>query len=483
VLKFGGTSIATRAGWDAIEGVVRRHEASGRRPLVVCSAAAGITNRLTALTGPGLTDAEIADGLAAVARVHRALAVALELDSSSLLAEDEASLARACAAPRPLSPAACAAILAHGELISTRLGAAFLARRGLSVARVDARTLLLAVDEGDRAERTLSARCRPRSTRELRAALDATGADVIVTQGFIAGGPNGETALLGRGGSDASGAYLAAGVAAEALEIWTDVPGVFTTDPRRVPDARLVRRLSYGEAEAVGALGAKVLHPRTIEPAREAGVAIPIGWTARPDFEGTRIARTQPPRGPKAIVSRRDLALVSMWRPSSWQPVGFMAEVASRFHRLGLSMDLIASSPSEIRTTIDLSAFPSAADELDRLCGELDDVCRPRVVGRVACVSAVGAGVAGDLLARWRGFSTIDSAAVHLVSHAANGHHISVVVDQEAEAELVAAAHAELLAGTADESTFGVAWSELEGGGPGALGAGASAEARPEACA
>src|SRR5690606_20663387 len=209
--------------------------------------------------------------------------------------------------------------------------------------------------------------CAPRSADELRAAIDATGADVIVTQGFIAGTGDGGTALLGRGGSDASGAYLAAGFAAEALEIWTDVPGVFTADPRRLPDARLIRRLSYGEAEAAGALGGKVLHPRTIEPAREAGVPIRIGWTARPDVDGTRIARTRPPRGAKAIVSRRDLALVSMWRPSSWQPVGFMAEVAARFHQLGLSMDLVASSSSEIRATIDLAAFPSAAAELDRL--------------------------------------------------------------------------------------------------------------------
>jgi diaminopimelate decarboxylase/aspartate kinase len=143
-----------------------------------------------------------------------------------------------------------------------------------------------------------------------------------------------------------------------------------------------------------------------------------------------------------------------------------MAEVAARFHRFGLSMDLIASSPSEIRVTIDLAAFPSAAGDLERLCAELENVCRPRVVPQVACVSAVGTGLAEDLSARWRGFAGIAEPAVHMVCHAANGQHVSVVVAEEAEPELVAAAHRELLAGADDDSTFGPSWSALHQADP-----------------
>jgi diaminopimelate decarboxylase/aspartate kinase len=490
VLKFGGTSVASRQGWDVALELVRRHWQSGRRVVLVCSAAAGVTDRLTRLIESLAAGGDPAPMLADIARLHRRLGAALEVDAGSLLAGDERDLAAAARAEGALSPARRAAILAHGELMSTRLGTAFLAARGLPVARIDARRLLRAADGGGpREEETLSARCAPLPTGELRAALEATGAEVFVTQGFIAGGPSGETVLLGRGGSDASGAYLAAGLAAEALEIWTDVPGIFTADPRACPEARLVRRLSYGEAEAIGALGAKVLHPRTIEPVRHAGIPIRIGWTGRPEVEGTRIARARPARGAKAIVSRRNLALITMWRPSSWQPVGFMAEVAGRFHRLGLSMDLIASSPSEIRVTIDLAAFPSAAGDLERLCAELEDVCRPRVVPRVACVSAVGAGLAEDLSARWRGFAGISEGAVHMVCHAANGQHVSVVVAEEAEPDLVAAAHRELLAGADDDSTFGPDWSTLHQGDPAPARRSAKSQAEPakapsqEACA
>ncbi len=460
VAKFGGTSVATPSGWATIARVVGGHRAAGRRVILVCSAVAGITNRLTAIADRIASGEDPAPVLREVHAIHRELGAGLGIDAGLLLADDERRLLELCAPARSLAPGARAEILAHGELMSTRLGAAWLARHGLDAIRVDARTLLRAVPDTSRDERYLSACCAP-ERGSLRAELEALDAGVIVTQGFIASNAEGETVLLGRGGSDTSGAYFAAASAAEALEIWTDVPGMFTADPRHLPEARLLRRMSYREAEAAGTLGAKVLHPRTIAPARQAGIPIRIRWTAHPELEGTVISRARSPRGAKAIVSRRDLALVTMWRSSSWQPVGFMAEVAARFHAFGLSMDLIASSPSEIRATIDLAAFPSARDDLARLCVELEPVCRPRVVSRVACVSVVGAGITERMLAGWPRFAPIAGAAVHLVTHSACGDHVSFVVDPHAEAELVAAAHAELLARADNESAFGPAWSEL----------------------
>ncbi len=460
VLKFGGTSVASRRGWEAVRAVVERHRADGLFPLVVCSAAAGVTDRLVAVADTLAAGGDPALGLAEVARIHRQLARELELDVAVIEA-DERSLASACAIAGSLTAPARATILAHGELISTRLGAAWLANQGLAATWMDARRLLRASGEGGRDERYLSARCEPGSRVEMRAALAETRADVVITQGFIAGTNDGGTALLGRGGSDASGAYLAAGLGAASLEVWTDVPGVFTADPRRMHEARMLKRLSYSEAEAAGALGAKVLHPRTIEPARIAGVPIRIGWTGRLDVTGTVIARNLAPNGAKAIVSRRNLVLLSMWRRSSWQPVGFMAAVASKFQRFGLSMDLVASSTSEIRATIDLGAFPSATRDLDALCAELETVCRPRVVSHVACVSAVGAGVAHDLFGDAAG-----ATAIHLLSYAANAHHISIVVDRAAEPELVARGHQRLLELAGDDSTFGASWSALNESAP-----------------
>jgi diaminopimelate decarboxylase/aspartate kinase len=461
VLKFGGTSVSSPERWDRIGQIVGRHTAAGRRVLVVCSAVSGVTNTLEAIVTALAGNADPAPLVADIRRVHLDLASALGLDPSLVrddLASLDAAIAAAATAPGPRDHAA---ILAHGELLSTRIGTARLNARGMRATRIDARTLLRSEPDSDRAEAYLSARCDARRHPDVRAALDAIDEQIVVTQGFIARDRQGDTVLLGRGGSDASGAYLAAAIDADLLEIWTDVPGLFTADPRVVPGACLLRRVSYSEAEALGALGAKVLHPRTIEPCRKHGIPIRIGWTDRPDVEGTRIAGARSPHGVKSIAARRGLALLAMWRPSSWQPVGFMAEVAARFQRRGLSMDLISSSPSEIRVTVDLGAFPSAAGELDAVLTDLTEVCRPRLVSRIGCVSVVGAGVVHDLLRRGIGLDVPADAHVHMVNHAANGGHVSFVVDAQDIDRLVAASHDRLIAGASRPSIFGPRWSEL----------------------
>ncbi len=403
---------------------------------------------------------EPAPALAEIRAIHKTLAAKMGLDATSLLAEEFISLERTAAQWRSGVLAQRALLLAHGELMCTKLASAWLSARGLPCAHVDARQLLCALPTtGDRAERYLSAQCGVHSSPEAQAQLDATGAQVIVTQGFIARGEHAETVLLGRGGSDASAAYLAAALDAESVEIWTDVLGMFTADPRIAPDACLLQRLSYAEAEALGALGAKVLHPRTIEPVRKRGIPLRIGWTDRPDLNGTRVTGARAPRGIKAVVGRHELALIVMTRPSSWQPVGFLADVAVRFQRRGLSMDLVTSSSSEIRATLDLSAFPSARVELPALLEELREVCRPRLVPRVGCVSVVGAGA--SVLACPNMSRAFANAHVHLIGHAANGCHVSFVVDELEVESLVTAGHRALLKGSADSAVFGARWDAL----------------------
>ena len=465
VLKFGGTSVATAERWASIETIIRSQRAAGMRVLVVCSALAGVTNRLEALVADIDRGVPADAALGALAETHAALAGALGVDVDRVLGTELAALKRrvGALAGREVTPPERAALMAYGELLSSRLGTAWLERRLGDVAWLDAREVLRGLDTGERAERYLSAGCAATFDPDARRRLDALGVPVVVTQGFIARGSGGETVLLGRGGSDAAAAYLGAAVGASAVELWSDVPGMFTADPRAVAGARLLRRVSYDEAETFGALGAKVLHPRAVEPARAAGIPIRLGWTAQPDVVGTRILGSRQPRGAKAVVSRRQLALVTMWRRSSWQPVGFMADVASRFHARGLSMDLIASSPSEIRVTVDLAAFPSAASELDALLGELSQVCRPRVTQRVACVSVAGAGVAHALGRTARGAALFSEVPTYLVSHAPSGGHISVIVDDCEAPGLVASLHDKLIAPRRDEGTFGPSWSALGG--------------------
>lgn len=432
----------------------------------MCSAVAGTTNLLEQAVDAvdrGRDPAPILDEIRAK---HRSLGAALGLDVTALLGAALRSLAAELAGPGPVTPARHARILAHGELLSTRLGAHWLASRGLPAAWLDARDVLRAVDDDgpERAEHYLSARCAYAPSAEARARVEATRAPIVVTQGFVARDGDGDTVLLGRGGSDTSAAYFAALIDAERLEIWTDVPGLFTADPRVVRDARLLRQVSYAEAEALGALGAKVLHPRSIEPVREHRIPIRLGWTARPDVLGTRINGMRVPGGPKAISARRNLVMLSMRRPSTWQPIGFMAEVAACFGDHGLSMDLITTSPAEIRATVDLSAFPSAADTLGELTTELTRVCEPRVVTDVACVSLVGAGLADDMTLVRDALGPLAGAGVHMLATAANGSHVSAVVDEALVDDLVAAVHQRVFGARGDAiegAVFGPLWSAM----------------------
>jgi bifunctional diaminopimelate decarboxylase / aspartate kinase len=458
--------------WRCIEQIVRRHRDRGARVVLVCSAVAGVTNLLQRIIdarrhGPD-TARQLAELVDEIETIHDRLGAAMGLDATGLIAEPLRHLRGVCSEAGPLSPACRAQLLSLGEVMSTHLGAAWLRARGLSVQWLDARDVLTAVpEEVTRDEYFLSARCDYAPNPRVRRHLDCLGAPVIITQGFVARGPRNETVLLGRGGSDTSAAYLAALIAAERLEIWSDVPGMFTADPRRLSEARLLRRLSYGETESLAALGARVLHPRCIEPLRETGIPLRLGWTTRPEIAGTLVSASRSPRGPKAIAARKNLALISMRRPSSWQPVGFLAEVSACFQRRGLSMDLVASAPSEIRATVDVGAFPSVGSELDDLAAELAQFCAPQVLAPVACVSVVGRRV-GAALAGHQALRAVADAAVHMMAHAANGGHVSAVLDAGAADNLILTMHEQLF-GDDDEVWMGPSWADLNRPTPNAL--------------
>lgn len=460
VLKFGGTSVSSLQAWERISEAISEHRVRGRRVLVVCSAVRGVTNLLEAALAAVSEGGSAAAQLETLRATHIALGNELGLDAAALLAGELRSLNRLLATGSTMTPARRARVLAHGELMSTRLGTTWLAAREVPVRRIDARALLRAeaVDETvghvSEVDRYLSAEIDTTPNPGLRLPTP-----VVVTQGFLARGQRGGTVLLGRGGSDTSAACLAAVIGAEALEIWTDVPGMFSADPRTIGGARLIRAVSYAEAETMGALGAKVLHPRSVRPVRERGIPLWIRWTHRPKLGGT-VVHAETIEGAKAITSRGGLGLLTMCRPSQWQPVGFMAEVAECFRRTGVSMDLISSSPSEIRATIDLAALPGADAAVGALLADLARVCEPTLMRDMACVSIIGEGVAHRLATQAAEVRALSSHDVHLVVHAANDTHVSWVVDAAHADEVVATAHDALFTEVA-ESYLGAAWSEL----------------------
>lgn len=474
VLKFGGTSVSRRERWDTIGSLMGKRAAEeGARVLVVVSAVSGVTNALQAACDAHADGAAVAAMLEAIAERHRAYAAdELGLDPEAALGARLAALRALATDPRRASGALDwqAELLAQGELLSSTLGVAYLRSQGLAVDWMDARDWLHAAPIPHQSAwgARLSVSCDSRGDAALRARFDAAGAPLRITQGFIARAADGGTAILGRGGSDTSAAYLGALIGAARVEIWTDVPGMFSANPRQVPDARLLSRLDYAEAQEIATTGAKVLHPRCIHPCREAGVPLWIRDTTRPGLAGTVIdgdAATVP--GVKAVSSRRGIVLVSMETIGMWQQVGFLADVFERFRRHGLSVDMIGSSETNVTVSLDPSENLVSTDVLERLGADLAEVCRVKVIAPCAAITLVGRGIRGLLHKLTDVWSEFGRERVHLVSQSSNDLNLTFVVDEAVADGLLPRLHQLLVQAGAmpveETAVFGPSWKRLDG--------------------
>jgi diaminopimelate decarboxylase/aspartate kinase len=361
-----------------------------------------------------------------------------------------------------------AEVLAQGELLSSTLGAAYLRAQDLDFGWCDARDWLdaLAMPNQNPWATRLSVNCRSESGGEWRTRFSAQVPRLLLTQGFIARHADGGTAILGRGGSDTSAAYFGALLDARRVEIWTDVPGMFTANPREVPDARLLTRLDYAEAQEIATTGARVLHPRSIKPCRDAGVPMAILDTQRPDLPGTSIdgdAATVP--GVKAISRRDGVVLVSMESIGMWQQVGFLSDVFERFRRHGLSVDLIGSSETNVTVSLDPGENLVNTDVLAELSADLAQVCKVKVITPCAAITLVGRGMRSllhKLSAVWAAFG---QERVHLISQSSNDLNLTFVIDEADADGLLSELHAALIDSGAmpvqDAEVFGPSWKEI----------------------
>lgn len=472
VLKFGGTSVSRRERWDTIGRLAAKRMATGdTRALVVVSALSGVTNELQAIANGDGIDARIA----ALVERHRAFCVELGLDPGAVLGERLAALQGLGRDPRASSRGLDwqAEVLAQGELLSSAIGCAYLRAQGHDIGWCDARDWLQAVSLPNASAwaQRLSVNCRCEHDPALAARFSGQPARMLITQGFIARHGDGGTAILGRGGSDTSAAYFGALLKASRVEIWTDVPGMFSANPRDVPDARLLTRLDYAEAQEIATTGAKVLHPRSIAPCRDAAVPMAILDTERFDLPGTRIdasAATVP--GVKAISRRNGIVLVSMESIGMWQQVGFLADVFERFKRHGLSIDLIGSSETNVTVSLDPSENLVTTNVLEALSADLAEVCRVKVIAPCAAITLVGRGMRSLLHKLSDIWATFGQERVHLISQSSNDLNLTFVID-EADAEgMLPQLHAELIRSgampVADMGVFGPSWREIAHGKP-----------------
>jgi bifunctional diaminopimelate decarboxylase / aspartate kinase len=466
VLKFGGTSVSTPANWHNIARVLRARVAEGMRPAVVHSALSGITDRLESLLAAAATGGHTG-ALEHIETIHRELAERLSIapgERFEHFLQELKGLARQLAEHGGADDRARAHILAMGELMATSLGAAFLNSQGIETAWVDARRALRAERRHGANEKAsvLSATCDFAPDAHLQEEWQSLGG-IIVTQGFIAANDAGETVLLGRGGSDTSGSYFAAKLAAVRLEIWTDVPGMFSANPRNIPTARLLRALHYDEAQEIASNGAKVLHPRCVLPVRQYKIPLHVYATQAPGLEGTVICANVADSAAqvKAIAIKKGITLVSMDSPGMWHQVGFLADAFQVFKQQGVSVDLISTSETNVTVSLDPTANTLDPATLARLSSALSQLCRVEIFGPCASLSLLGHNIRGILHELGSAFELFQDHKIYLVSQAANDLNFTFVIDEAQGDRLVQQLHERLIQSIGSDKVLGPTWLQL----------------------
>jgi aspartate kinase len=405
VMKFGGTSVADAARVAQVAAIIK---AQPQPRTAVVSAASGVTNLLLDAARAAAADnesfaAELAEAIrarhdaiaAGIADDHeRAAAVAVLDQIHAALADALAAISRAGA----LSPRDSDRIVATGEKAMSVLLAATLRARGTPAVHVWA-DQVIATDDRHGNARPDRARTRELAEQEVRPHL-AAGRTVVFT-GFIGRAPDGATTTLGRGGSDYSATLLGAALDASEVQIWTDVPGVLSADPRQVPDARVVSGVSYDEAQELAHFGAKVLHPRTIRPAVSLGIPVRILSTFLPEEPGTLVTRDAASQSVKAVTSLNNLLLLTIDVPELEDLAAASAAVFSALHddRIEVVAASQASSRRRMTYIVDAASFGGCGRVRQQMEAALERADVEAEVGcheEVSLVAVVGAGVAAE---------------------------------------------------------------------------------------
>lgn len=448
VAKFGGTSVGDAAAIDRAARIVR--ERVTRQPLVVVSALGGATNALIALAEQAAAGQLILAIRGVEALRERHLAVAADLlgggDATDLVGElsatfDElAALAEALSVLGHATARSLDAIAAKGEFLSSTLVVAAFRARGIPAELVDPCSVLITGDQFGKAEPRTD-RIAERAGQVIRPLL-AQGR-VPVVGGFVGATEHGVVTTLGRGGSDYSASLYGAALGAESIEIWTDVDGMLTADPRVVPGARLIERIRFDEASELASFGAKVLHPSTIAPAVRLGIPVSVLNAQRPEGRGTLIAFDAPRRPVTAIAGKQGVTVVKVRSPRMLLAHGFLARIFEIFDRHRTSVDVVATSEVSVSLTID------DARHLDSLVVDLSQLGDVAVERNRGIVALVGAGLGTDSRTMAQALGALGGMAVHMLSLSASGINLTMLVDADHVAPAMRQLHASFFEGAA----------------------------------
>ena len=432
-MKFGGTSVADPDAINRLIGIVERQKAkstNGTAPVVVVSALAGVTDKLVAIAQL----AEEGEGARAAAEIEALLERHLDVASAvtgasraKLLQEvrcefqELTGLVHALAVLREVSPRSRDAVHATGEIVSSRIAAAAFADRGVESVWLDARRVLVTDAEHTAAAPDMDATCE---RAQAMIAPEAAAGRVTVVGGFIGATASGVTSTLGRGGSDYSAAIFGACLDADEIQIWTDVDGMLTADPRIVAQPRVVPQLSFSEASELAYFGAKVLHPSTILPAVAKNIPVRILNSRRPENEGTRITKEARPDAGKltAIACKRDVTVIDITSTRMLMAHGFLRRLFEVFERFRTSVDVVTTSEVSVSVTVDdrrsLDSIGQALSEFAEVSTEPD----------MALLCAVGDNLRVEPKTAARLLRVLADVPLRMVSQAASRRNVTFVL-------------------------------------------------------
>jgi aspartate kinase len=459
VMKFGGTSVEDATAMKRTASIVQGRRAKGLQAVVVVSAMAKVTDQLlAAAAAAGRDDRQGAIAIAVRLR-ERHLDTAAELVKGELLQEVVGKihgefdalddLLRGIAAVGELTPRTNDLVVSFGERISSRMVAAAFAQLGLNGVHVDARTCIITDAHYGKAapqEEAIEAKLT-----ELVLPLIEQGLTPVMG-GFIGSNAEGITTTLGRGGSDYTAALVGGGLHAGAIEIWTDVNGIMTTDPRIVPEALRVKTISFEEAAELAYFGAKVLHPATILPAVQKSIPVFVLNSRNPSNEGTKItamaAKCTSPF--KSIAAKKRLTIIDVVASRMLMSHGYLKAVFDVFDRYQCAIDMVSTSEVSISLTVDSN------EQLPAICAELGKIADVKYEGRKALVCLVGEDIRGHNGIAGRVFSAVSHVNVRMISQGASEINMSFMIDEEDVEEAVRSLHKAFFANP-DEAVFDVA--------------------------
>ncbi|MGX5028889.1 lysine-sensitive aspartokinase 3 [Enterobacter asburiae] len=442
VAKFGGTSVAD---YDAMNRSADVVLADPNTRLVVLSASAGVTNLLVSLS-EGLEATERFVKLDALRKIQFDILERLQnpnviREEVERLLENITTLAEA--ASLATSTALTDELVSHGELMSTLLFVEILRERNVQAQWFDVRKVMRTSDRFGRAEPDVEMLAEL-TNQQLAPRLAES---MVITQGFIGSEAKGRTTTLGRGGSDYTAALLGEALHATRVDIWTDVPGIYTTDPRVVSAAKRIDVIAFEEAAEMATFGAKVLHPATLLPAVRSDIPVFVGSSKDPKAGGTLVCKkTENPPLFRALALRRRQTLVTLHSHNMLHSRGFLAEVFGILARHNISVDLITTSEVSIALTLDTTGSTSTGDTLltQSLLIELSELCRVEVEEDLALVAIIGNKLSRACGVGKEVFGVLDPFNIRMICYGASSYNLCFLVPADQAEQVVQKLHKNL---------------------------------------